>query len=105
PSAVSSATGSFSLTANANGQFGLLAVPPAGFKLGTIGTVVLSGGASLTADVPLQAVTTALGGTVNGVVFADTNRNGILDSGEAVQSGVTVFLDANGNNTLDSGEV
>ena len=105
PSALTTATGTFSLTAVNNGRFALRAVAPTGFSLGTVGTVGLTGGSSATANVALQASGTTAGGTVTGTVFADVNRNGILDAGEAAQGGVTVFLDANGNGTRDTGEV
>ncbi len=43
--------------------------------------------------------------TVQGTVFFDSNQNGVQDSGEPGQPGVTMFLDANGNGVLDPGEV
>ncbi|MBI1312828.1 hypothetical protein GC176_16180 [bacterium] len=42
--------------------------------------------------------------TVSGVVFDDTNGNGILDPGEFEQYGVTVYFDTNRNGRFDSGE-
>ncbi|MHC4880502.1 MAG: FG-GAP-like repeat-containing protein, partial [Planctomycetota bacterium] len=42
--------------------------------------------------------------TVSGVVFDDTNGNGVQDPGEFEQSGVTVYYDSNQNGQFDSGE-
>jgi hypothetical protein len=43
-------------------------------------------------------------GSISGSVFIDTNFNGVRDTGEPGQAGVTVFLDANNNGILDPGE-
>jgi cyclophilin family peptidyl-prolyl cis-trans isomerase len=43
-------------------------------------------------------------GTVNGNVFSDEDRDGVLDSGESGISGVLIFDDANGNGLHDTGE-
>ncbi len=42
--------------------------------------------------------------TIRGVVFADTNKNGIRDAGERGLAGLIIYLDTNNNNTLDAGE-
>jgi hypothetical protein len=105
PATVSSATGTFTLTSTTNGLFTIRALAPAGFSTGVIPTVNLMGGDTLSANVGLRPNSTAAGGTLTGEVFADTNRDGILDNGETGVSGVTVFLDANDNGRLDPGEV
>ncbi|MCA9175933.1 MAG: tandem-95 repeat protein [Planctomycetales bacterium] len=42
--------------------------------------------------------------TIGGVVFNDTNGNGIRDAGEEGLSGVSLFVDLNDNGVLDAGE-
>jgi len=103
--AVTSANGAFTLTSTTNGSFTIRAMAPAGYTTGVIPTVNLTNGSTLSANVGLKPSTSSAGGTVTGEVFSDTNRNGILDSGENPVSGATVFLDANGNGQLDNGEV
>jgi hypothetical protein len=44
-------------------------------------------------------------GSITGVVFSDTNSDGVKDPGDSALSGWTVFIDANDNGTLDGGEV
>ena len=47
-----------------------------------------------------------LGAThITGVVFNDTNGDGVRQSGEAGLANVTVFIDTNNNGKLDAGEV
>ncbi|MGA2500413.1 MAG: SdrD B-like domain-containing protein, partial [Tepidisphaeraceae bacterium] len=43
-------------------------------------------------------------GSISGEVFADSNGDGTLDSGEAGLAGWTAYLDTNGNGQLDAGE-
>nr|WP_161501352.1 beta-propeller fold lactonase family protein [Rhodopirellula sp. SM50] len=42
--------------------------------------------------------------TLSGMVFDDTDRDGVLETGEPGLAGWTVYLDANGNDQFDSGE-
>jgi hypothetical protein len=42
--------------------------------------------------------------TVNGMVFGDTNADGMRDPSETGVAGMTVFMDANGNGVHDTGE-
>jgi large repetitive protein len=44
-------------------------------------------------------------GTVTGTVFADANRDGVLDAGEAGLGGFVIFSDTNGNGVNDPGEI
>ncbi|CAN5257522.1 hypothetical protein BH11PLA2_BH11PLA2_11150 [soil metagenome] len=44
------------------------------------------------------------GGSVRGVIYFDTNGNGMRDASELGYSSVNVYLDANGNNSYDTGE-
>jgi hypothetical protein len=47
----------------------------------------------------------SLPGTISGVVYDDTDGDGIRDVGEPARAGVTVFLDVNDNGALDGGEL
>lgn len=42
--------------------------------------------------------------TVSGTVFNDINGNGVLDTFEDIQAGISVFIDADGDRVQDSGE-
>ncbi|HEY0007921.1 MAG TPA: SdrD B-like domain-containing protein, partial [Tepidisphaeraceae bacterium] len=43
-------------------------------------------------------------GSISGYTFNDSDKDGVLDTGESKAGGKTVFLDANNNSRLDSGE-
>jgi hypothetical protein len=43
-------------------------------------------------------------GAVSGVVFIDSDRDGVLDAGEQGVNGATVFIDADGSGSLTSGD-
>ena len=43
-------------------------------------------------------------GSISGVVFRDSNRNGKRDTGKAGLQGWTAYIDANNNGKFDSGE-
>ncbi|MBN9518335.1 VCBS repeat-containing protein [bacterium] len=109
PSAVTGATGAFTLNTTSDGTFTLRAAAPlpAGFALpATPPTVSLSAGGSVTRNlglIPTGGGTT--GGTVSGVVFADVvAQNGVRDAGENGVRGVTVYLDLDNDGRLDAGE-
>ncbi|HUG70621.1 MAG TPA: tandem-95 repeat protein [Pirellulaceae bacterium] len=55
--------------------------------------------------VEAEAEASVTGGTVTGVVFADIDRDGVLDTGETGLGGFVVFSDTNGNGLNDPGEV
>ncbi|WP_372895217.1 beta-propeller fold lactonase family protein, partial [Stieleria sp.] len=42
--------------------------------------------------------------TINGLVYDDLNRDGVLDAGEPGLAGWTLYIDDNGNDQLDTGE-
>ncbi|MGN6504951.1 MAG: SdrD B-like domain-containing protein [Tepidisphaeraceae bacterium] len=44
------------------------------------------------------------GASIAGVIFGDSNADGVYNSGDKVGAGRTVFIDSNGNGRLDSGE-
>lgn len=44
-------------------------------------------------------------GTITGMVYADLDRDGVLDIGESGLGGIVVFSDSNNNGTNDPGEV
>jgi hypothetical protein len=103
-SAVSGATGAFTLTSPTNGTFTLRAVPSAGFAGSSTTNVTLTGGNTITADVGLRTTATTTG-TVTGFVYADVNpQNGRRDAGENGVRGITVFLDLDSDGRFDAGE-
>lgn len=69
--------------------------PAGGVYFGSLGA-----GGQRTVDFTINTTTTRLIGTV----FADTNGNGRMDSGESGVAGRTVFADYNYNGRLDAGE-
>ena len=106
-------------TTDASGNFSVAGLPPGDYRV----RVVLPAGATQTSTNPgdftnvalgqtisnvnfqLQTPTTATGGTVTGLVYADTNpQNGTRDGGENGVRNVTVYLDLNGNGKLDGNE-
>ena len=53
----------------------------------------------------VEAEASTTDGMITGTVFADTDRDGVLDTGETGLSGFTVFSDANNNGVVDPGEI
>ena len=89
--ATSGANGAFTFTGVPNGFHILTVTAPAGYTpVLTAGVpFAISGGASLTGlPVPLKAASAT--GQISGVVFTDTNGNGVQDAGEPAAAGVTV---------------
>ncbi len=79
-------------------------VPPAGVVAATpvLDLTLGAGQAITTADFALQQAPTA---SISGLVFDDTDRNGIISGVEGGHAGnVAVFLDLNQNEKLDVGE-
>ncbi|MDA1051490.1 MAG: tandem-95 repeat protein [Planctomycetota bacterium] len=64
---------------------------------------------AISASVDYQTITaeseSSSTGTITGIVFSDTDRDGVLDTGEVGLSGFVVFSDSNGNGLNDPGEV
>ena len=87
---------------------------PVGYKYSTpsIGyhSVTLTSGQQVTnrnfGAIPATTTTPPPTGSasVSGIVFSDTDKDGIVDSGEPRLSGKKIYIDANKNGKLDSGE-
>jgi hypothetical protein len=76
-------------------------VPPSSTKTTSANPVLAAVTANGTRDV--RTGLTKLG-SISGRVFSDDNKNGRLDTGEALLSGRTVFIDLDGDNRLDTNE-
>ena len=95
PNATTDTNGAYSFTNVAPGTILVqvapvptLHLPATGFNSFTVPTV--ASGENLIQDFPLVPVTVPA--TVSGVVYNDTNNNGVQDSGELGLEGVTVFV-------------
>ena len=53
---------------------------------------------------PAFVILSGGGATISGTVFSDTDRDGVLDSGEPRLSGKKMFIDADKDGNLDAGE-
>lgn len=59
-----------------------------------------------TSNNQLVVITSITGeGTIHGLRFTDSNRNGQRDNGEAAIANATVYVDANNNGVLDNAEI
>jgi hypothetical protein len=103
PSTTTAADGTFSFSNLTFGQYKLAEVVPAGFKQTA---PPAPGIITSTIDFAHQNITGLLFGNqalsvrIFGLVFIDTNGNGVQDGGEGPQSGVTINLTASGGTTL-----
>jgi hypothetical protein len=103
--AMTDSSGHYSITGLPPGTYRVRADLSSGQTLTTANPADITAALGQTAsniNFGIQIATGAAGGIVNGVVFGDTNGNGVQDSGENALSGVTVFLDLNGNGQLNA---
>ncbi len=107
PSAVTSASGAYTISGLSAGPHLLRQVLPAQFRQ----TLPANG---LSQHVTVPSSSSRLSGynfgdtqkvRVSGFVYDDANNDGARDNGEGVLAGVTVYLDANGDKKLDDGEL
>ncbi len=54
--------------------------------------------------IPDSPPTPRLKGSISGIFFSDTNKNGIQDTGESLLANRVVYIDSNDNGTRDEGE-
>ena len=103
-SATTSSTGAYSFTVTA-GTYTVREVLQSGYTRTTpsVGyySVSVTAGGSATGKIFGNIKST---GTIAGTVFNDTDRDGVVDSGESGLSGWTVFLDTDGDGVKDTGE-
>ncbi|MFI5379621.1 MAG: SdrD B-like domain-containing protein [Tepidisphaerales bacterium] len=102
--ATTDSAGMFSLPNVPPGTWSVRAVAPSGYHFGTAGlssTVI-----TRTLNAPIYGLSFPMlrNNTITGVVFNDTNADGVRNASEKPLSGVTVFLDTNGNGVRDPGE-
>ena len=111
PSAVSDATGAYTIAGVVSGTYHVRAVGPTGDAQTApatgVQTVAVDGGGTATAvaiafKVAATPTPTPTGtGTISGTVRTDPNAG---DTGDGARAGVTVYLDDNGNGRFDAGE-
>jgi len=79
----------------------------AGNGCNTIGTITIASGTSSRSNNFFDYVPPSMRNTITGKVFADTDTDGIYDTGETGPLGVTVTLysDTNSNGILDGGDI
>ena len=107
----SNANGEYGFDGLANGEYAVARVLPTGYHLsnGTNGkpyvVVNISGanvlGVNLGSAANVEPPKTA---TITGLVFNDTDKDGVFDDNESSSGVRTVFIDTNGNKKLDDGE-
>ena len=98
--ATTDADGHFRFTGQGVGEYTLGVTVPGGYALVSLGSRVISlalPGASATAGFAVQQL-----GVVQGVVFDDSNANGVREFGEAGVPGVRVTLTGGATRTTDS---
>jgi Ca2+-binding RTX toxin-like protein len=106
PVATTDADGNYSLTGVPHGTRKIIEVPNPNFAAtapaGGSYTINVLNGVTMTGfDFGNQERSDA---TIRGVVYVDSNHNGVRDAGERGLSGVTVYLDLNDDGHLDDGE-
>ena len=111
--ATTNSSGVYTFTGLASGTYRVgRADLPSGFyissPLGGIYTASVTAGQTTTVpDFGAAAGTAAKTnstGTITGLVFSDSNKNGVYDPGEPILSNRKIYLDANSNGKLDAGE-
>jgi hypothetical protein len=104
PTTTTNSSGAFTFGGLSAGTYRIVEVIPSGWRrtAPTAGyyDVTVSAGQSVSGKDFAQTTR----GLISGIVFKDTNGNGIKDSTEVGLSGWVVFLDTNNNGKLDSGE-
>ncbi|MCA3160380.1 MAG: S8 family serine peptidase [Burkholderiales bacterium] len=98
-----------STTTSAAGGFNLAGVPSGAYKLRVVdgtGTVLATRDLSISSGQQLAnlGVGAFTPGRISGIVFDDTDGDGLQEPGEAALSGAVLFLDDNGNGLKDTGE-
>jgi hypothetical protein len=110
-STLTNGSGAYSFTSLAAGTYRVgRADTPAGYSFSTpaggIAVVTLSAGQAATGKNFGVFLGTTTGGnaTLSGTVWSDTDKDGVIDATETKLSGKKMFLDSNKNGILDSGE-
>ena len=98
PTATTSATGAYAISAVPIGAWNVYAIPPATYRSVTVQPVVANVLGNGTATANFELTQTVI---ISGNIFNDANGNKVKDAGEAGQANVTVYLDLNNNGTFD----
>ncbi|MGN6625764.1 MAG: SdrD B-like domain-containing protein, partial [Tepidisphaeraceae bacterium] len=117
----SDSKGNYKFTGLSAGTYKISRVFPSGYKLSnnssgyvtaTVATGQQKSGVNIGSVTSKTSISTGstgnsaagVGASIGGVVFGDSNADGIYNSGDSIGAGRTVFIDSNGNGRLDSGE-
>lgn len=110
PQTTTGATGAYEFTGLTAGTYKIRQILPAGFIQTTPGNN-FGNNATVSGTQVAEGLNfgtaeniAPTGATLRGVVFLDTDRDGVRDAGEAGVSGRTVYLDANNNGIRDGSE-
>ncbi|TWU58816.1 Serine-aspartate repeat-containing protein D precursor [Rubripirellula tenax] len=101
PRAVTGADGTYRLSTG-SGTFNIIVNPPAGQTLTTAGRVEVTVTSTSTVALNFGLGQTSSG--LSGTVFADNDRDGVIDNGEGGIAGVYMYLDLDGDDRPDLGE-
>lgn len=106
PSALSAATGAYTISGVSPGSVTIVEVGKAGWTAtapasGSFSFALRNGENSSNINFGNYARQEAV---IRGKVFADTNKNTLRDTGEKGLAGITVYLDLNNDGILDAGE-
>lgn len=109
PNTITDANGNFKISVAADGTYLARIELTAGSKLVQTtanpgGQLIMSGATAIVTPGFGVASTTAVGGILNGLVYRDTNKNGVQDPGEVGEPNIIAFIDANNNSVRDAGE-
>ena len=103
PQAITNADGTYTIAGIAPGTIRIFDVVPAGWHatspVSSVRSLVLKNGENITGINYGNAE--PRNSTISGLVFADTNKNGVRDPLEHGLAGITVYLDLNNNGALD----
>ncbi|MBC7783109.1 MAG: hypothetical protein H7144_04655 [Burkholderiales bacterium] len=98
-------TGEFSFTSLPAGTYNVRPVVAAGWQQTTLAAnITLNNGQAFTGMLIGLYKPAPVTGSLSGVVFGDSNKNGVYDSGDTLGASRVVFLDLDGDNALDNNE-
>jgi hypothetical protein len=108
-SATTDSSGNYTLSSLAAGSYRVRTVVPTGTTLispsaGYYSVTIVVGSTVTSKNFAIKTNSTSGTGTISGTVFADANRNGSLNAGEAGLGGYVIFLDTNYNGVRDASE-
>jgi protocatechuate 3,4-dioxygenase beta subunit len=101
PSRVTSSSGAFNFSNVAPAAYSVREILPSGLNYTTLNefSATVTEGSSATINFGNQKA-----GSISGLVFNDSNADGLIDGFDSGISNATVYIDANNNGKLDTGE-